>query len=142
MKHIVITGIDKSGKSSIGDAYMKKTNYANYAVIRDPSTYHFLNFVQDRIKNIEQVDEYLEFIENFKHGIDLAVLLICKPSALLKRFRLHNEPKLVGDLSMEEHQEMLIEYFNRVEYPNSIIIETSNKTIDECVHLIIEKSQE
>ena len=142
MKHIVITGIDKSGKTSIANAYMEKTNYKNYMVDRDPSTYHFLNFVQDRIVDINQVDEYLEFIENFKHSIDLAVLLICNPSALKKRFRLNNEPKLVGDLSIEEHQEMLKEYFERVDYPNSIIIETSNKTIDECVNIIIKRLQE
>ena len=142
MKHIIVTGVDKSGKTSIINAYMKKTNYCDYVVDRDPSTYHFLNFVQDRISDIEQVDSYIEFVENFKYNIHLAVLLICKPSALRKRFRLHNEPDLVGDLSMEEHQEMLADYFRRVEYPNSLVIETSNKTIDQCVNLIVNKLQE
>lgn len=142
MKHIIITGIDKSGKTSIIKTYMEKTKYENYLVDRDPSTYHALNFIQDRISDIEQVDNYLGFIAGFKHSVDLAVLLTCKPEALEKRFKLNHEPPLVGDLSFEEHQNIIIDYFNRVEYPKSIVIDTTDKTIDECVNLIIKNTQD
>ena len=142
MLFITISGIDKSGKSTIGDAYMKKTNYVNYAIVRDPSNYMALNYIQDRIKDIEQMDQYHMFMENFKYTVDLAVFLICKPSALDKRFILNHEPELVGDLTKEEHQDELLNWFSKAEYPNFIVIDTTNKTVDECVNIIIKQSQE
>lgn len=141
MKFITVSGIDKSGKTSVINAYMEKTRYRDYLVDRDPSNYTALSDIQDRIKDIEQMDDYYGFVEGFKHMVDLAVLLICKPSALEKRFKLNHEPPLVGSLDFEGHQDKIIEYFARVEYPNFIVIDTTNKTIDQCVNIIIKHSQ-
>lgn len=142
MKFITVSGIDKSGKTSIIDAYMTKTKYRDYLVDRDPSNYMALNSIQDRIKDIEQVDDYLGFIAGFKHMVDLAVLLECEPSALEKRFALNHEPPLVGTMSFAEHQEEIRSFFKNANYPNSLVIDTTNKTIGECVNLIIKHSQE
>ena len=142
MKFITISGIDKSGKTSIIDAYMEKTNYRDYLVDRDPTNYMALNDIQDRIQSIDQMDEYYAFTEGFKHIVDLAVLLMCSPDALQKRFALNHEPPLVGELSFAEHQNVIKMYFMRANYPNSLIIDTTDKTIDQCVNLIIKHSQE
>ena len=142
MKFITVSGIDKSGKTSIIDAYMTKTKYRDYLVDRDPSNYMALNDIQDRIESIEQMDDYYAFTEAYKHMVDLAVLLLCDPDALAKRFAINHEPPLVGDLSFAEHQNIIRLYFSRVSYPNSLIIDTTDKTIDQCVNLIIKHSQE
>jgi len=142
MKFITISGIDKSGKTSIIKSYMEKTKYKDFVVDRDPSNYMALSDIQGRINSIEQMDNYYGFVEGYKYSVDLAVLLLCKPSALKKRFRLNHEPPLVGRLSFEEHQELIENYFKRVEYPNSLIIETHDKTIEKCVNLIINKLQD
>lgn len=142
MKFITVSGIDKSGKTSVIDAYMEKTKYRDYLVDRDPSNYMALNDVQDRIQSIDQMDEYYAFTAGFKDFVDLAVLLMCDPAALEKRFALHHEPPLVGDLDFADHQNVIKMYFERVDYPNSLIIDTTDKTIDQCVNLIIKHSQE
>jgi len=142
MKFITVSGIDKSGKTSIIKAYMEKTLYRNYMVDRDPSNYMALSYIQDRIEDIDQMDAYYEFMENFKYTVDLAILLTATPDALEKRFKLHQEPELVGDLTFEEHQDEIKNYFERVRYPKSIIINTTDKTVDNCVNLIINKLKE
>ena len=142
MKFITVSGIDKSGKTSIIDAYMTKTKYRDYLVDRDPSNYMALNAIQDRLINIEQVDDYHGFMAGFKEMVDLAVLLICHPDALEKRFALNHEPPLVGNMSFEEHQAEIATWFKGVDYPNSLVIDTTDKTIDQCVNLIIKHSQE
>lgn len=142
MKFITVSGVDKSGKTSIINAYMTKTKYRDYLVDRDPSNYMALNDVQDRIETIEQMDNYYAFVAGYKHIVDLAVLLLADPAALEKRFILNKEPPLVGDLTFCQHQSIIKMYFDRVEYPNSLVIDTTDKTIDQCVNLIIKHSQE
>ena len=139
MKFITVSGIDKSGKTSIIDAYMIKTKFANYLVDRDPSNYMALSDIQDRIQSTEQMEEYLSFINEFVCNVDLAVLITCAPQALEKRFKLNHEPPLVGDLDFEGHQAMIKYYFKRANYPNSLIIDTTDKTVEQCVNLIVKK---
>lgn len=139
MRFITVSGIDKSGKTTIIDEYMRRTKYSNYLVDRDPSNYMALNDIQDRIRTIEQVDDYIGFMADFKHNVDLAVLLTCEPQALEKRFKLNHEPDLVGNLSFAEHQAMIKYYFERVKYPHSIQIDTTDKTVEQCVNAIINK---
>lgn len=139
MHFITVSGIDKSGKTTIIDEYMRRTKYRDYLVDRDPSNYMALNDIQDRITTIEQMDNYYGFMSSFKHVVDLAVLLVCEPQALSKRFKLNHEPDLVGCLTFSEHQEVIRKYFNNIEYPNSIVIDTTDKTVDQCVNLIKNK---
>lgn len=136
MRFLTVSGIDKAGKTSIIDEFMRRTKYINYVVDRDPSNYMALNDIQNRIQCVEQMDDYVGFLSGFKHQVDLAVLLTCQPQALEKRFRLTNEPELVGDMSFSEHQECIKGYFDRVGYPNKIEIDTTDKTVAQCVTLI------
>lgn len=142
MKFITVSGIDKAGKTSIINAYLKKTKYVDYLVDRDPSNFMSLNDVQDRIQTIEQMDNYYEFIARFKENVDLAVLVTASPDVLDKRFALNHEPPLVGELSKEQHQKMIESYFKIADYPNSLVIDTTDKTIDQCVNLIIKHLQD
>jgi thymidylate kinase len=139
MRFITVSGIDKSGKTSIIDAYMNRTKYVDYLVDRDPSNYMALNDIQDRIQSTDQVEEYNDFVGVFGYSVDLAILLTCEPQALEKRFKLNHEPDLVGNLSFAEHQAMIKYYFKKANYPNSLIIDTTDKTVDQCVILIINK---
>ena len=137
MKLILINGLKLSGKTTIIYAYNKKTKHKDTVIKGGFSDTMALNEIQDRIESIEQMDDYYGFMAGHKHNVDLAVLLYCKPSALEKRFKLNHEPDLVGDLNFEEHQNVIKRYFVAVEYPNSLIIDTTNKTIEQCVNLII-----
>ena len=142
MKHIIVTGIDKAGKTSVINAFMEATNYKHYLVDRDPSTYHALNIIQNRMCSETQLDEYFEFIDEFKLGVDLAVLLYCEPEELDRRFKKHKEPELVGSLSKKDHQDLIINSFEAVGYPNSIEIDTSDISIEQTVNIIKHRLEE
>lgn len=138
MKCITITGIDKSGKSTLINEFMIATNYEHYVLDRDPSTFHFFNMIRDRIKNPEQCDKYTKFASIFRCVVDLAVFLRADDKDIEERFIQHNEPKLVGNLSIHDHQNQIEQYFDNVSYRKVLKLNTSELTIDQCVKEIME----
>lgn len=141
MKFITVSGIDKSGKTTIIKELMERTNYKHYIIDRDPSNYQALNFIRKRIKRNDK-KEYEDFIRFFKINSDLSILLTVDPRTGAKRFKESGEPKLPGEYSFSKHQDMIIKYFNDVKYRNSIIIDTSKISIEETVNLIFKKLKE
>lgn len=139
MKFITITGIDKSGKTTLINAFMEKTCHEHYVIDRSPDTFAFFNEIRDRVKDSKQMNRYYEFNNNFKRSLDLAILIYGSPDVIEERFKEHNEPKLVGDYSYKEHMEKLEEFFDNANYLNTLKINTSTHTIDECVTMIERK---
>jgi len=145
VKYITISGIDKSGKTSVIESFLERTRYRDYIVDRDPSNIFALNYIQNRWLNedsIKSFKDYDKFIEKYKHSVDLAVLLVTNISILKQRFINSNEPELVGDYSIHEHQKIIINFFHGVDYPNSIIIDTGCTSLENTVNLLIDKTQE
>ena len=142
MKFITVSGIDKSGKTSIIDEFMKQTHYINYVVDRDPSNYHALSLIQDRIQNSMQIKEYYEFTEKFVSCVDLAIFLSCDSRTLMQRFTTHNEPPIVGSLSFEAHQGVLENEFDKMRYKKTLKFDTSHYSIQEVVDSIVNTVKE
>lgn len=136
MLFVTVTGIDKSGKSTLIDKFMKSTNYKHYVVDRDPSTFHFFNLLRCRVESKEQLLEYSIFQEKFNRIVDLAILLKVDESDWIERCKKHNEPELVGNLSMTQHQMSIEKYFHIANYKNTLTINTSIYTVEECINLI------
>lgn len=141
MKLITVSGIDKSGKTTVIKEFMNVTNYKHYIIDRDPSNYQALNFIRKRVRKGDK-DEYYEFIDFFRHNVDLAILLVVDKETGVKRFEDSDEPKLPGKYSFEKHQEIISKYFYDVGYRNSITINTSELSVEQTIELIIEKLEE
>lgn len=141
MNFIVFSGISESFNKAIISACLEKTNYRDYFVNRDPSNCMALNFIQDKIDTIEQMDEYIGFLNYFKEGVDLAVLITCDNEALEKRFADYNKI-FTSNESFLERQEVIKQYFDKAKYQNCIEINATDKTVDQCVKLIINKLEE
>ena len=139
MLHITFSGIDKSGKTTLIKTFMEDTNYEHYVVDRDPSNYHFFNFIRKRLKDTNQHFRYESFQRKFNKCVDLAILLYADPEDIEKRFKKHNEPKLVGDLSVEEHMKELEFFFDNAKYKNTLKINTSLYDVDSCLKVIKRK---
>ena len=139
MLHITFSGIDKSGKTTLINAFMEETNYEHYVVDRDPSNYFFFNVLRDRISGSKQFFEYENFQKRFNKCIDLAILLYANEKDIIERFETHNEPDLVGNLSIEDHQKELEFFFDNAKYKNALRLNTSNLSVEECVKLIQDK---
>jgi len=141
MKLITITGIDKSGKTTLIERVSEETNFQHYILDRDPSTYCFFNNLQHRWNSPKyaQVSDYIKFSDKFKKIVDLAIFIRANPEDITNRFRDHNEGRLVGDLNIIEHQNEIERYFDYVEYPNTLKLNTSTLNINECVEEILRK---
>jgi len=139
MKFITITGIDKAGKTTLINAFMEATNYEHYVIDRSPDTYNFFNIIRKRVKDPMQVDRYFEFNKKIKNVLDLAILIYADPKDIEERFIEHDEPPLVGEHSVREHMTLLEDHFNIANYNNTLKLNTSFYSIDECVKIIKEK---
>lgn len=139
MLHITITGIDKSGKSTLIKSFMQATHYEHYVVDRDPSTYHFFNVLRHRLTGHEELSRYWSFQKKFKQYVDLAILLKVNEEDWEHRCDIHNEPSLVGDLKFTEHQNMIEHFFDKARYNNILKLNTTDSSIDDCVNAIKDK---
>jgi len=140
MKFISITGIDKSGKSTIIQEIYEKTNGLVYVMDRDISTWHFFNILMDRDRhNISYKKEYNAKLKDFRRVVDLSILLNIDEDTWKNRCEKHNEQELVGTLSMLEHQKELSRWFDKAKYKNVLKLNTSELTIDECVNKILKR---
>ena len=138
MKFISVTGIDKSGKSSLINELYKRTNGLVYVMDRDISTWNFFNEFYRRIKN-EKVykKEYKNKLDAFRKLLDLAVILEVNEKDWKERCKKHNEQELIG--SFEEHSNGIRKSFDKARYPNVLRLNTSEKTLDECVKEICKR---
>lgn len=140
MKFVSIDGIDKSGKSTLIERLFKETNGLVFIMDRSPSSWHFFNELLGRSENNPcYKKQYNNKVKDFRKFIDLSIILTVDEDIWLERCKEHNEPSLVGTLSFIEHQNKLVQYFDKARYPNVLRINTSEITIDECVNEILKR---
>lgn len=143
MKYITVSGIDRAGKTTLIKGFLEATKYKDYIVDRDPSNIFALNLIQDRFDDEVQSNiDFSIFIEKHKYAVDLAVLLVAEVNDLEKRFIDTDEPTLVGDVSMSDHQEIIRDMFLLVDYPETLVIDTSKVNPEEAVKMLVNKIQE
>ena len=143
MKYITVSGIDRSGKTTLIKEYLKRTKYQDYLVDRDPSNVFALNFIQKRwVRESFNWDEYRKFMFKHRTCVDLAILLVCHPAELEKRFADTNEPPIVGEHSLEDHQKIIEDFFYEADYPSILVIDTSKTDVETVVNLVINKVEE
>ena len=139
MKMISISGIDKSGKTTILNALNKTTNYQHFVIERDPATVMFFAKLLNRPIDI---DEYNKLMWHYRQMPFLSVLLTCEVDVLEKRFHEHNEPALPGMLSIAEHQDGVIRAFFDAQWRFPLVISTSVWDVPQTVDIIINGLEE
>jgi len=141
MKCISVTGIDKSGKSTLIQRLWDETDGKYYIADRDLSTRHFFNILLGRVDDSDKVylKEYKSKIAAYRQLLDLAIVLEVNEDDWSKRCLDHKEQPLVGNLNFKEHQKELIRYFEKARYKNVLKLNTSELSEDECVRLIYKR---
>ena len=139
MKFISITGIDKSGKSTLINSLWKELGRKDYIMDRDISTWHCFNHMLNRVNNDKVYEkEYKNKLNAFRQLVDLAIILEVNEEDWNNRCKEHNEQDLVG-LPFKEHQEMIHKSFNKAKYKNVLRLNTSELSIDECLDIIFKR---
>ena len=135
MKLITISGIDKSGKTTLVNAFNKATKYQHFVIEREPSAVRFFCELLNRPFN---TSEYNLLITMLKKVPALHVFLYADVKTLRRRFLKHDEPALPGSINMAEHQLNLYQCWSNTKWKNPLVLNTDKKTIDECVQHMIE----
>jgi hypothetical protein len=136
MRFVSITGMDKTGKTTLVEALNVATNYEHYVIERDPSTVKF--FAQLLNRPFYQ-SEYNKLLWGYKKLCGVHVCLFCDTKVLAKRFQESGEPDLPGHLSMFDHQATLVQEFIKARYKNQLLLNTSDLSVGDCVEQIIDK---
>ena len=130
---IIFEGVDKAGKTTIRDRFNKKTNFGYVVLDRLTTSSKIYNrfFGRDRLGYYELVEDALIRAFNV-----LIVLCECDTEIILKRLEDAKEelPKQLKNI--DEVKRAFREEVDR-SFVNYIVIDTSNKEIDECVENII-----
>ena len=123
---IIFEGVDKSGKTTIKDRFNKKTNFGYVVLDRLTTSSKIYNefFGRDRLGYYNEVENSV--IKAFNV---LVVLCECDTEIISRRLSNANE-------KLPEQLKAFREEVDR-SFINYVVIDTTNRDVDECVENII-----
>ncbi|MFZ5932528.1 MAG: hypothetical protein ACOYT7_00360 [Patescibacteria group bacterium] len=139
IKILAFEGPDKSGKSTLIREVNKATDYKFLCIDRFTGSAWVYDRLTERRDRTEELSRAEEELSNLDNVLVLTILLNCDPEKLKERIT----GGLTNDDLATEHLEEAIKLYK--EYSESIarlpviIIDTSNRTVDETVQEIIER---
>ncbi len=136
-KFIIFEGVDKVGKTTIYQAFRKRTNYAPLCIDRFLGSNFAYDFFFDRensVKDFSTIEEKL--IEIFDCTL---VYLTCEEDILMERIREHDEESLELEVieRIKEIDFLFYFYYKRSKF-KKIIIDTSHINVRKVVDVIVE----
>ena len=135
---IIFEGVDKTGKTTIRDRFNKKTNFGYVVLDRLTTSSKIYNefFERDRLDYYKTIEDAM--IKAFNV---LVVLCECDTEIILERLRNANEELPEQLRNIDEVKKAFREEVER-SFINYVVIDTTNKEIDECVDSIITRVME
>lgn len=135
---IIFEGVDKTGKTTIRDRFNKKTNFGYVVLDRLTTSSKIYNefFGRDRLDYYKTIEDAM--IKAFNV---LVVLCECDTEIILERLRNANEELPKQLRNVDEVKKAFREEVER-SFINYVVIDTTNKEIDECVDSIITRVME
>lgn len=135
---IIFEGVDKTGKTTIRDRFNKKTNFGYVVLDRLTTSSKIYNefFGRDRLGYYKTIEDAM--IKAFNV---LVVLCECDTKIILERLRNANEELPEQLRNVDEVKKAFREEVER-SFINYVVIDTTNKEIDECVDSIITRVME
>lgn len=133
---VIFEGLDKSGKTTLEYAFLKKTNYEHIVVDRGPVGYMVFDKIFKRVGNNRR-ENFIKQAKKVMKSKDF-VIVYCKApyEVAQERLKEHNEE---CPYDYKEAQKLYDNYVS-IFYSKRYVIELdTTKSIDECVDLIIKK---
>lgn len=135
---IIFEGVDKSGKTTLKDKFNKKTNF-DYVVLDRLTT---SSKIYNNFFNRDRLEYYNRFERSILESFNVLVVLCeCDTNLILDRLVKANEilPEQLKDIDKvkKAFKKEVIKSFS-----NYIIIDTSSRSTEECVEIIIRKINE
>lgn len=139
---IIFEGLDKTGKTTLEWELLKATNFKNIIIDRGPAGY--MTF--DKILGRETPSGISNFIRQAREVMELDFTVVyCKASedVVNQRLKEHNEKQLDSGWSYKDMQDLYERNVNLLyESKNVLILDTSNKSITECIDILLKRIEE
>lgn len=137
---VIFEGLDKTGKTTLEWEFLKATNFKHIIIDRGPAGY----LVFDRILKRATKEGNKNFIKQAKQIADnkdaLVVYCFANEDVVNERLAAHNEKQLQSGYDYNFMQKV---YFSNVKHlynpERTLLLDTSYKTIEECIQLILEQ---
>lgn len=137
---VIFEGLDKAGKTTLEWEFLKATNFKHMVIDRGPMGYMTFDKLFDRETKLGNQDFIHQARKIMKNQDFMVIYCFASEDVVAKRLNEHNEecPYDYG-----KAQKLLRDNVRRFYKPEKTLeLDTSNKTISECVQMIIEKLEE
>lgn len=137
---VIFEGLDKAGKTTLEWEFLKATNFKHMVIDRGPMGYMTFDKLFDRETKLGNQDFIHQARKIMKNQDFMVVYCFASEEVAIKRLNEHNEecPYDYG-----KAQKLLRDNVRRFYKPEKTLeLDTSDKTIPECVQMIIEKLKE
>ena len=137
---VIFEGLDKAGKGTLEWEFLKATNFKHMVIDRGPMGYMTFDKLFDRETKLGNQDFIHQARKITKNQDFMVVYCYASEDVVAKRLEEHNEecPYDYG-----KAQKLLRDNIHRYYKPEKTLeLDTSYKTIAECVQLIIKKLEE
>lgn len=137
---VVFEGLDKAGKTTLEWEFLKATNFKHMVIDRGPMGYMTFDKLFDRETKLGNQDFIHQARKIMKNQDFMVVYCYASKDVAAKRLEEHNEecPYDYG-----KAQKLLRDNVRRFYKPEKTLeLNTSNKSIPECVQMIVEKLEE
>ncbi len=132
---ILFEGVDKSGKTTLLAEFNKLTNFKHWALDRS----FISSLVYNELFGRNDKEHYLNIQEIVKNSFNVVIVYVESDVELIKeRLELHNEllPKELSNITKVKNTYLNYITNSKINY---IRINTTNKSIQDCVDTIITK---
>lgn len=137
---VIFEGLDKAGKTTLEWEFLKATNFKHMVIDRGPMGYMTFDKLFDRETKPGNHDFIHQARKIMKNQDFMVVYCFASEMVAAKRLNEHNEecPYDYG-----KAQKLLRDNVRRFYKPEKTLeLDTSDKSIPECVRMIIEKLEE
>lgn len=137
---VIFEGLDKAGKTTLEWEFLKATNFKHMVIDRGPMGYMTFDKLFDRETKLGNQDFIHQARKIMKNQDFMVVYCFTSEDVAAKRLNEHNEecPYDYG-----KAQKLLRDNVRRFYKPEKTLeLDTSDKSIPECVQMIIEKLEE
>lgn len=137
---VIFEGLDKAGKTTLEWEFLKATNFKHMVIDRGPMGYMTFDKLFDRETKLGNQDFIHQARKIMKNQDFMVVYCFASEETAAKRLNEHNE-ECTYDYS--KAQKLLRDNVRRFyKHEKTLELDTGDKSITECVQMIIEKLEE
>lgn len=137
---VIFEGLDKAGKTTLEWEFLKATNFKHVVIDRGPVGYMTFDKIFGRGTKLGNQEFIHQARKIMKSNDFMVVYCTVEKETVEERLALHGETCPYDYIKAQKLYRDSVRRYYRPE--KTLELDTTNKSIDECVELIVEKLKE